>query len=170
MDLSELTTQEWFTLVEGTGGAMGAVVAAQPSGPSGFNQEMRAAFATMTEMAGQEWKTPFMQAFKDEIVSGAREQDPEYQRIAEEQKTNQPKATDSETAVQRSLQSMRDAAALVESKGGPEAAGEYKLYLYHLAEKTAEAAKEGGFLGIGGVQVSDKEKAVLAQIKQMLEL
>jgi hypothetical protein len=31
-----------------------------------------------------------------------------------------------------------------------------------------EASKEGGFLGFGGVQVSDAEKATLAQIASAL--
>jgi hypothetical protein len=32
----------------------------------------------------------------------------------------------------------------------------------------AEASKEGGFLGIGGVQVSEAEKATLAEIAAAL--
>jgi hypothetical protein len=34
----------------------------------------------------------------------------------------------------------------------------------------AEAASEGGFLGIGGVQVSEAEKATLAEISNALGL
>jgi hypothetical protein len=37
-----------------------------------------------------------------------------------------------------------------------------------LASKVAEASKEGGFLGFGGVQVSDAEKAALAEISSAL--
>ena len=36
------------------------------------------------------------------------------------------------------------------------------------AQATAEASKEGGFLGIGGQQVSAEEQAVLDQIKSAL--
>lgn len=168
MDIKDLTAQEWFTVVEGTGGAIGAVVTAQPSGSSGFNQEMQGAYGALTEMAGEEWKTPFMQGLTAGIVSGAREQDPEYQQIDAAQKASQPKTTDSATAVQRSLESVRKAVALVEEKAGAEAAAEYKSYLYRLAEQVAASAKEGGFLGIGGVMVSEQEKAVLAQLKQLL--
>ena len=35
---------------------------------------------------------------------------------------------------------------------------------------TAEAAKEGGFLGIGGVLVSEAEKATLIEISSALGL
>ena len=86
MELKDLTVQEWFTLVEGTGGAIGAVVTAQPSGMSGFDKEMTAAHEAMKELAGQEWKSAFMAAFKDEILAGTREQDPEYLKIAEDHK------------------------------------------------------------------------------------
>ena len=170
MQLKDLTAQEWFTLIEGTGGAMGAVVTAQPSGMSGFDKEMTAAHDAMQELAGREWKSAFMAAFKDEILAGTREQDPEYQKIGEAQKQTQPRTRSSEEAVGRSLESIRAAVALVEEKFGAEAATEYKQYLYAISERVAGAAKEGGFLGIGSVLVSDKEQAALDQIKQTLGL
>jgi hypothetical protein len=34
---------------------------------------------------------------------------------------------------------------------------DYKRWLLSLAQKTAEASKEGGFLGVGGTLVSDEE-------------
>jgi len=37
-----------------------------------------------------------------------------------------------------------------------------------IAEAVAEASKEGGFLGFGGVRVSDKEESILAQIRAEL--
>ena len=39
-----------------------------------------------------------------------------------------------------------------------------------IAQRVAEAAKEGSFLGFGGVQVSDAEKATLAEISGALKL
>jgi hypothetical protein len=40
--------------------------------------------------------------------------------------------------------------------------------LLDVAQKTAEASKEGGFLGIGGVRVSDQEKAAIEEIRTAL--
>jgi hypothetical protein len=37
-----------------------------------------------------------------------------------------------------------------------------------LAQKTAEASKEGGFLGIGAVRVSGKEQAALDELAEIL--
>ncbi len=37
-----------------------------------------------------------------------------------------------------------------------------------VAEATANASKEGGFLGFGGTLVSEKEQSILAQIQAEL--
>ena len=39
-----------------------------------------------------------------------------------------------------------------------------------VANATAEAGREGGFLGIGAVRVSEQEKAALETLKQALGL
>jgi hypothetical protein len=36
--------------------------------------------------------------------------------------------------------------------------------LVDIAQKAADASTEGGFLGFGGVRVSDKEKAFIAEV------
>ena len=46
----------------------------------------------------------------------------------------------------------------------------FKLWLRGISQRVAEAAKEGGFLGFGGVQVSDAEQKALADISQALKL
>lgn len=50
----------------------------------------------------------------------------------------------------------------------PAEAGAFKDWLKGIATKTAEAATEGGFLGFGGVRVSDEEKATLDEIAAAL--
>jgi hypothetical protein len=54
-------------------------------------------------------------------------------------------------------------AALVASKA-PEEAPAFKAWLKEIAAKVAEAGNEGGFLGFGGVKVSDAEKATLDRV------
>jgi hypothetical protein len=46
----------------------------------------------------------------------------------------------------------------------------FKGWLQHISQSVAEASKEGGFLGFGGVRISDAEKATLAQISATLGL
>jgi hypothetical protein len=50
----------------------------------------------------------------------------------------------------------------------PQDSAPFKNWLGHVAEKVAEASSEGGFLGIGGVQVSEAETATIAEMKKAL--
>jgi len=69
--------------------------------------------------------------------------------------------------VQRSVADLRDVAAILNAKAPGDAAA-FKEWLRALSHKVAEAASEGGFLGFGGVQVTDAEKATLADIAKAL--
>ena len=68
---------------------------------------------------------------------------------------------------QRAIDALRSAAAIVGQKTPNEAAA-YKSWLLQIANSVAEASKEGGFLGFGGVAVSDAEKATLSEIASAL--
>jgi hypothetical protein len=57
--------------------------------------------------------------------------------------------------------------AILNAKAPGDAAA-FKTWLRTISQKVAEASSEGGFLGIGGVQVSDAEKATLADIAKAL--
>jgi hypothetical protein len=63
------------------------------------------------------------------------------------------------------LQRLRDAVALVEQKGTPEEAAAYKRFIVDLAERVAEAHKEG-FLGLSGERVSEAEREAIQKIKE----
>lgn len=63
------------------------------------------------------------------------------------------------------LQRVQAAVALVSAKGSPAEAEAYRQMLVDVAQQAADASKEGGFLGFGGVRVSDKEKAFIAEVK-----
>ena len=63
----------------------------------------------------------------------------------------------------KALDALRQVAALLAAKA-PEDAAAFKAWLAQISQNVAEAAKEGGFLGFGGVQVSDAEKATLGEI------
>jgi len=67
----------------------------------------------------------------------------------------------------RILGMIRDGVAAVKAKNPGDAAA-YTAMVMNVAQKTAEATKEGGFLGIGGTQVSDEERAALNAIRAAL--
>jgi hypothetical protein len=69
--------------------------------------------------------------------------------------------------VSKALDSLKAASALLDAKGGSDAAP-FKTWLAGVAKSVAEAAPEGGFLGFGGTQVSEAEKATVAHIAEAL--
>jgi hypothetical protein len=52
----------------------------------------------------------------------------------------------------------------------PDQAGPFRTFLLDVAQKTAEASREGGFLGFGGEKVSEAERRTLDRIAAALEL
>jgi hypothetical protein len=65
---------------------------------------------------------------------------------------------------QRAESAVREALALLEQKAAPEEVEAYRDFLLKVAETVARAHKEGGFLGIGGKEVSESEQAALDEI------
>lgn len=66
-----------------------------------------------------------------------------------------------------SLQKMGELAAVLATKSLPEADG-FKQWVYKVARGSAEASKEGGFLGFGGTQVNEAEATALQEIATAL--
>jgi hypothetical protein len=64
------------------------------------------------------------------------------------------------TAVQR-------ANAILKAKA-PAEVGAYRGWILGIADKVANAAEEGGFLGFGGVRVSEEEQKMIAAITSAL--
>jgi hypothetical protein len=63
------------------------------------------------------------------------------------------------------IEDCKAVAALLAAKASPQEASEYRQWALSVAEKVANAASEGGFLGFGGERVSDAEKQLIAQIR-----
>ena len=59
-------------------------------------------------------------------------------------------------------------AGLLADKASESDASGYKQWALSVGQKVAEAAKEGGFLGVGGERVSEDERHALARLKQAL--
>ena len=151
---ADYTKEEWEMLVKSPLMAAMAVVAASPSGPIGTLKEMFAVGKGMLE--GAEGTTnPLIGALVADIKAGARPAMP----------TERPH--DLAQLKSQALGACRDVAALLGRKAPGDAEG-FKRWLLGVAQRAAEAAKEGGFLGIGGVQVSEAERTALAEVTQAL--
>lgn len=68
------------------------------------------------------------------------------------------------------LEACRQAAAVLEKKAKPDEAQAFKQWLLSLGQRVAEAAKEGGILGIGGTRVSAQETAALNDLSSVLSI
>ena len=147
---ADYTKEEWELLLKAPLMAAMAVVAASPSGPIGVVQEMFAVGKGL--LAGAEGTTnPLIAAVVADVKAGTRPSMP-----AE-------RPHDLAQAKAQALGACREVAALLARKAPAEAEGVTR-WLLGTAQRAAEAAKEGGFLGIGGVRVSDAEKAALAEV------
>ena len=68
---------------------------------------------------------------------------------------------------EHSLQNIREAIELLKTKASDEEVDEYRKFILGLAERVAEARKEG-FLGLSGDRVSDDERAAISEIEAAL--
>lgn len=66
------------------------------------------------------------------------------------------------------LEDARAVARLLDSRVDPAQAAQYRAWALSVAEKVAQAATEGGFLGFGGTRLSEAEQALIAQLREAL--
>jgi hypothetical protein len=65
---------------------------------------------------------------------------------------------------------LREAVQMLEGRATADEIDDYKRFSLWLAENVARAHKEGGFLGVGGKQVSERERAALDELAAALDL
>ena len=75
------------------------------------------------------------------------------------------KPTGGQHAGDQVLEELRAVQALVADKATPEEAEAFGRWLVDAAQAAADAAKEGGFMGFGSVQVSEREQVMLDQVR-----
>jgi hypothetical protein len=63
------------------------------------------------------------------------------------------------------IEELRAVRTLVGAKAQPDEAAAFGQWLVAAARAAADAAKEGGFMGFGAQQVSDREEAMLDQVR-----
>ena len=153
---ADFNADDWDLLRSAPAMASLLVVAASPSGPVGLIQESTAASNMMTEAAATA-QTPLLKSLAEDVTQTMTIPRP-------------PAAATPEQVQQAGAEILRPASALLAAKATPEEAVEVREWLANIAQATAEAAKEGGFLGIGGTLVSDEEKAALNTIHAALGL
>jgi len=162
-DKSNFTPDEWKLLLESVTMAGIAITAAEPSGLWGVLKE---SFAGGTMLAQAKMDPNANPLIKAVIAEFDTAQGRSAARDGLKEKLAGSKPADIKA---KSIETLRQAGAVVDAKAPGDAAA-FKGWLRQISQHVAEAAKEGGFLGIGGVAVSDKEKATLTEISSALKL
>lgn len=103
----------------------------------------------------------------DSIMAGMKEMADSGERLEMPEMTDEMKANPA-AAKAALLDQIKAAGNAISAKGAPGEADAFKQWLVSIANATAEAAREGGFMGIGGKRVSDEEKAAMAEISAAL--
>jgi hypothetical protein len=158
---ADFTPEEWARVVASPMVAGMAITAADPSGLWGLLKEAFAGGRSLLEAKQSAGANPLAKAVADDIAT------PETQAPARDRMQAQYKGAQIGDIKTRAIDELRAVAALVGNKAPEDAAG-FKAWLQDVAQKAAEAGTEGGFLGFGGVAVSDREKATLAEIASAL--
>jgi hypothetical protein len=155
------TAEEWTQLETAPIYAGMGIIAADPAITSMFKETAALAKAVI--------QNP-VPAGAEELVGGIVA---DFQKKADnKEKMEEPEleSKDPEAIMQQIYDYVAGAAAIVDDKATAAEANGYKQWLLSVAQSVAEAGKEGGFLGIGAVRVSDQEKTVLANYSKTLGL
>ena len=160
---TSFTLEEWKQLLQSPMLASMAVTAAEPSGLWGMLKESFAAGGRLAKAKTDPAANELVKAVVTDFESG------EGRSAARDGLQARLKGSKPGEAKEKAIDGLRQVAALLDAKA-PNDAAAFKSWLQSIGQHVAEAAKEGGFLGFGGVQVSDAEKATLAEISSALRL
>jgi hypothetical protein len=159
---ASFTPDEWNQLVQSVMTAGIAVSAAEPSGLFGMLQESMASAQALLEAK----TTSTDELIKAVVAEFETSEGRTSARASLKSLLADSKPADIKT---KAIDALRQVSALLDTKARADAVA-FKTWLRHIAQSVAEAAKEGGFLGFGGVAVSETEKATLAEISAALNL
>jgi uncharacterized protein (DUF849 family) len=155
---TDFTTQEWEVLREAPHLVMLSVATAGASGLFGSLKEAFAPAKAIFEASKS----------NNELLRSLC--DREELKAAQQSIRTSIKTTDLKT-LRDQLQTLaaekaRQATQILQQKGTKEDLDAYRTLLVDIADRTAKAAKEGGFLGFGGEWVSENERAVIKRISE----
>lgn len=156
-DKSSFTPEEWNRIMGSPMVASMAVTASDPSGLFGMLKEGMAGGWAMLEARQNAPANSLVRAVAEDFATGSTR---DATRSALQEKFKVKSAPEIKA---RAIEELAGVSALLDAKA-PEDAASFKAWLRDVAQKAAEAANEGGFLGFGGVPVSEAEKATLAEI------
>jgi hypothetical protein len=158
---SDFTRDEWSKLLASPMIAGMAVTIADPSGIMGMLQEGWAGARAMLHPKDDPNASELAKAVAEDLLTS--EGRSAAQSFVKARITGKSAAE----IKPQIISALNDVGALVDRKASREAPS-FKSWLQDTAQKVAEASTEGGFLGFGGVTVSEAEKASLDEVARAL--
>jgi hypothetical protein len=155
---ADFTDEEWARLKRAPFVAGMAISLADPGGPIEAVKESVATLKTVTEAARSGGKGELV----DAVARSATEKSQERRSPLGDFK---PRGA---LAGEEILEELRAANALVSAKATPEEAAAYRELLLAAAKESANAAKEGGFMGFNAERVSEGEQRMLDKLGEIL--
>jgi hypothetical protein len=146
---ADFNAEEWSTVVEGPVFAGMRVIAADRGGTIRESLAMGRVYQEARQQQGQ-----------SELLDALVASPPSIDRAAAQEAGGDVGAL--------TKQRLSNAMRILSEKATPEEIDAYKRFVMTVAQAVAAAHKEGGFLGIGGKQVSDAENQALDEISTAL--
>ncbi len=146
---NDFTDEEWTRVLRAPFVAGMAISLADPGGPIEMSKE------TMTTMKSAT-NPPTREQLLAEIAL-------DIQSMTQQRQS--PISGFKPQAAQQILDELGAVSEIVSSKATAEEASAFKQWLLTTAQAAADAAKEGGFMGFGAVQVSEGEQKMLDQLR-----
>jgi hypothetical protein len=155
---ADFSDEEWARLQRAPIVAGMAISLADPGGPIEAVRESMATIKTILETAQGGGRGELV----DAVAKGAAEKAQQRQNPLGDFK---PKGTQ---AGEEILRELRAANELVNRKASPEEAAAFREWLLTAAQRAADAAKEGGFLGFRAERVSEGEQRMLDKLAEVM--
>jgi len=155
---ASFTPDEWKVLTQAPTMAGLVVMTSSPSGPLGLFEESIAIGKILAETKTQGSSSELLNALVADLATPQGRQATPPTEL---------RGKSADQIKSYALDACRKAAALLDQKAPAESPA-FKRWLQTIGQKVAEAAKEGGFLGIGGTQVSEQEKTALTDLSKSL--
>jgi len=162
----DYSADEWTVLLTAPLMAALAVVAASPSGPLGVLRELFAVGKLVAETKTRlESRTGSSTELFRALVTDLASPDGRAHVDAAGLRGLAP-----ERLQARAIETCRTIATLLDRKVSADEAQELKRWLVTIAQRTAEAVKEGGVMGFGGTRVSPAETTAIHDVARALGL
>ena len=154
---ADFTEDEWATLVRSPIVAGMAITLADPGGPIEVVKETSAVIKFAAGSSTEQ---------RDDLVG---ELGREVRGLAQQRKNPvgdfKPRGA---LAGKEIIDEISRAGEIVSAKASPEEAEAFRAWIVECAQRAADAAKEGGFMGFHAERVSQGEKDMLAQLRSAL--